>query len=226
MPSTLRERIGEISPSAALGLQRVLDQTHGLVLVSSPTGCGKSTMARALMDARRDRVEPFFHDTVRSADEARRLVDAAAAGLALGVVSASSAIGAILRLEDMCESGEGEMSRLLTEREISSVAVRAIPRLCFTCRTIETRDVGASIRAGDEVVPLASVFYRRGPGCSQCNGGVNGRALVVEVVCREPGPASHSVWSSGPLWRDGLRRAIAGAVSIDAVEDFCGDHLR
>ena len=117
--------LGVASPPTTEGLDRVIRQRQGLILVSSPTGCGKHRLAKALRDAKAQQALRFF-DEVRSREQACDLVHAAASGLAFGVISGYDATGAWLRLRDMSEADPDPVAALAS-RDVSSLAVRLVP---------------------------------------------------------------------------------------------------
>ena len=213
---TALSRLGSVSAPVAEGLARVLAQQSGLILVASPTGCGKHRTAKAIRDAKTQ--EQLMFDEVRSSEQARALIDAAASGLAIGVLSGLNATGAWLRVQDMCERTP-DPTLLLAAHCISSLAVRLVPALCSACRVVDDRPLphGSATYASQ---PSALRTYRKGAGCGRCSDGVVGRALVAEIVQRDG--LSKQRWSSGPLWADGLRQVVAGRVTFDDAETFCG----
>ena len=195
----------------------LLARNHGMILVTGPTGSGKSTtLYAALLEARKERVnivtveDPveyqidgvqqmqvnraagftfasalrniLRHDPdvimvgeIRDRETAQIAVESALTGhLLLSTLHTNTAATTITRLLDL-----GVESFLLRSTLLGVLSQRLMRRNCPHCLAVES--VPAHWR--DQLKLGADDIFRRGTGCSRCEGlGVHGRIAVYELM--------------------------------------------
>lgn len=258
--------------------KEILDMPHGIVLVTGPTGSGKSTtlytalsrlnteqkkiitvedpVEYQLAGINQIQVKPQINLTFSSAlrsivrqdpdiimvgemrdlETARIAVQSALTGhLVLSTLHTNDAAGGVTRLLDM-----GVDDYLITSTINGILAQRLVRRLCPHCREsyIPMRELVDELNLGEFVAEGEEVVLYRPTGCDQCGGrGYHGRLSLTEVLVMNDeirqlvmqhanaGEIQRAAIRGGmaTLYRDGLRKAIAGLTTLEEVARVAED---
>ena len=258
--------------------KEILDMPHGIVLVTGPTGSGKSTtlytalsrlnteqkkiitvedpVEYQLAGINQIQVKPQINLTFSSAlrsivrqdpdiimvgemrdlETARIAVQSALTGhLVLSTLHTNDAAGGVTRLLDM-----GVDDYLITSTINGILAQRLVRRLCPHCREsyIPMRELVDELNLGEFVAEGEDVVLYRPTGCDQCGGrGYHGRLSLTEVLVMNDeirqlvmqhanaGEIQRAAIRGGmaTLYRDGLRKAIAGLTTLEEVARVAED---
>jgi general secretion pathway protein E len=258
--------------------KEILDMPHGIVLVTGPTGSGKSTtlytalsrlnteqkkiitvedpVEYQLAGVNQIQVKPQINLTFSSAlrsivrqdpdiimvgemrdlETARIAVQSALTGhLVLSTLHTNDAAGGITRLLDM-----GVDDYLITSTINGIVAQRLVRRLCAHCRESYTpmRELVDELNLGEFVADGEEITLYHPQGCDECGGrGYYGRLSLTEVLVMNDeirqlvmqhanaGEIQKAAIRGGmtTLYRDGLRKAIAGRTTLEEVARVAED---
>jgi type II secretory ATPase GspE/PulE/Tfp pilus assembly ATPase PilB-like protein len=198
---SLREALDVTAPVADT-LEPVIDAGAGLVLVTGPTGVGKTALAVGLLGARhRLGLEATFHGDLATAGAARGALLDARTRFVVAILRTGESRAVFARLRELLDTP-------LPAIALTVVTMRLLPRLCASCRR------AASFRSGPPIVS-----YRRGEGCDECTAGYTGTVRVVEVLRYDAGKRFCRS-ASGDLATDGMLRLIEGSVASDDLATF------
>jgi len=258
--------------------KEILDMPHGIVLVTGPTGSGKSTtlytalsrlntaekkiitvedpVEYQLAGINQIQVKPQINLTFSSAlrsivrqdpdiimvgemrdlETARIAVQSALTGhLVLSTLHTNDAAGGITRLLDM-----GVDDYLITSTINGIVAQRLVRRLCPHCREpyVAMKELVDELNLTEFVADGGEVVLYRAKGCDECGGrGYFGRLSLTEVLMMNDelrqlvmqhanaGEIQKAAIRGGmvPLYRDGLRKSIAGLTTLEEVARVAED---
>jgi len=246
-------------------LENMIQKPHGIILVTGPTGSGKTTtlyaMLSVLNDAKRNILtveDPIEYDLdgigqtpvnpkvnmtfarglrailrqdpdvvmvgeIRDSETAQIAVQASLTGhLVLSTLHTNSAVGAIIRLEDM-----GVEPFLISSTLLGVISQRLVRKLCPECKTVTQLDVeqinGFEIK-GDDVVYQAN-------GCPSClQTGFRGRTGIYEMIEVDETLSTmihdttgqtqierYCRTKSRSLREDGIRKVVQGDTTLDEV---------
>jgi type II secretory ATPase GspE/PulE/Tfp pilus assembly ATPase PilB-like protein len=189
---------------------------------------GFASLSRAFM---RQDAEVIFIGEVRDNDSASAAVQLAQTGhLVLTTLHTRDSVGVISRLEAF-----DIHPNFIATSLIGSLAQRLVPRLCAHCKT-EYQPDRAMVKAAMSVAPPAQAvrFYKPGPGCPQCAGGIAGRLPIFELFTVDA-PAADMINRRCPraelliaahergmttLAEEALIRVYAGYIDIASVYSY------
>jgi general secretion pathway protein E len=247
--------------------QRALRQPHGIILVTGPTGSGKTTtlyagldhinqasrniltiedpieymlpgvgqtqvntkvgmtFARGLRAILRQDPDIVMVGEIRDLETAEIAVQASLTGhLVLSTLHTNTAVGAVVRLQDM-----GIENFLLSSSLLAVMAQRLVRLLCKDCRELrpatpaERELLGAHAVAGQQLAHPV--------GCARCNQtGYRGRTGIYELVpvdetlrklihdgASEQALEDRARELAPSIFEDGWRKALAGTTSLEEV---------
>ncbi len=247
-------------------IERIIKKPHGIVLVTGPTGSGKSTslyamlsnlnhesrniltvedpieydlegigqtqintkvdmtFARGLRAILRQDPDVVMVGEIRDKETADIAVQASLTGhLVFSTLHTNTAIGAIVRLQDM-----GVEPFLLSSSLVAVMAQRLVRKLCGHCKAPYTPD--SDEKALFNQPDFIGTLYHAN-GCDACGGtGFHGRLGIYEVVPIEreiQNVMHHQVTeqalealarqSSASIREDGWRKMVAGLTSSEEV---------
>ena len=224
---------------------RVMHRDQGLVLVTGPTGSGKTTTLYALLNSVNDVdvniqtiEDPIEYEVEgiiligesRDAETAQAAINASLTGhLVLTTLHANDSIRAVSRLLSM-----GVEKYLVADSLALSQAQRLVRRLCGYCK----RPAAASqetqehlFKQGVITAPLTQPIYEKA-GCQECHGtGYSGRVALMEL-CEANDEFRDLIEQAAPLsamraaalkhgfrtlYQEGLIQVIAGATTLDEI---------
>ncbi len=254
-------------------LGKIIQKPHGIILVTGPTGSGKTTtlyaMLTALNDTKRNILtveDPVEYDLdgigqtpvntkvdmtfakglrailrqdpdvvmvgeVRDAETAQIAVQASLTGhMVLSTLHTNSAVGAIIRLQDM-----GIEPFLLSSTLLGVISQRLVRTLCPRCKT--EIHLSEEELANYGINTTDTVYHAR--GCSHClQTGYKGRSGIYEMIEIDDALANmiHDSESqsqieaycrskSRNLRDDGIRKVVMGVTSLDEVVRVTRDNL-
>jgi len=247
--------------------QRVLRQPHGIILVTGPTGSGKTTtlyagldhineisrniltiedpieymlpgvgqtqvntkvgmtFARGLRAILRQDPDIVMVGEIRDLETAEIAVQASLTGhLVLSTLHTNTAVGAVVRLQDM-----GIENFLLSSSLLAVMAQRLVRLLCKDCSTLRPATPAELELLGRHAVPGQQLAHP--VGCARCNhSGYRGRTGIYELIeideqlrnmihesAGEQALLQVARERSGSIFEDGLRRVLAAETSLEEV---------
>jgi general secretion pathway protein E len=254
-------------------LSKVIQKPHGIILVTGPTGSGKTTTLYAMLtelnDAKRNILtveDPIEYDLdgigqtpvnnkvdmtfakglrailrqdpdvvmvgeIRDNETAQIAVQASLTGhMVLSTLHTNSAVGAIIRLQDM-----GIEPFLLSSTLLGVISQRLVRSLCPQCKT-ET-SLSDEELANYGIKSNHTVYQAE--GCSLClQTGYKGRSGIYEMIeiddalanmihdgKSQPQIESYCRSKNQNLRDDGIRKVIMGDTTLDEVVRVTRDNL-
>jgi len=254
-------------------LSKLIQKPHGIILVTGPTGSGKTTtlyaMLTALNDAKRNILtveDPIEYDLdgigqtpvnnkvdmtfakglrailrqdpdvvmvgeIRDNETAQIAVQASLTGhMVLSTLHTNSAVGAIIRLQDM-----GIEPFLLSSTLLGVISQRLVRNVCPKCKT-ET-SLSDEELANYGIKSKQTIFQAN--GCSHClQTGYKGRSGIYEMIeidnalanmihdgGSQPQIESYCHGKNQNLRDDGIRKVISGETTLDEVVRVTRDNL-
>ena len=180
-----------LDPDTFKQFKAAIDAPHGLILVTGPTGSGKTT---TLYSALNELNNPIYNIvTVEDPVEFQIPgINQVPTKKEIGLTFAS-ALRSILRQDpDIIMIGEirdtetaemGIAPFLISSSVILSCAQRLIRRICPHCKEPVTYPPKMFEELGIDPATLAGVQFYRGRGCERCkNSGYSGRMAVIEAM--------------------------------------------
>jgi general secretion pathway protein E len=252
---------------------KIIQKPHGIILVTGPTGSGKTTtlyaMLTALNDAKRNILtveDPIEYDLdgigqtpvntkvdmtfakglrailrqdpdvvmvgeIRDGETAQIAVQASLTGhLVLSTLHTNSAVGAIIRLQDM-----GIEPFLLSSTLLGVISQRLVRTLCPECKSAASLNEEELATYGFD----ASDEIYQARGCGQCvQSGYKGRSGIYEMIEIDD-PLANMIHDSVSqsqiesycrskghnLRDDGIRKVVSGETTLDEVLRVTRDNL-
>ncbi|HUP56718.1 MAG TPA: ATPase, T2SS/T4P/T4SS family, partial [Bdellovibrionota bacterium] len=150
-----------------------------LPFVSHTAVSAKMSFAALARSFMRQDADVIFIGEIRDADSAEAAIQLAQTGhLVLTTLHTRDAAGVIPRLEAF-----GIHPAFIAGTLIGSLAQRLVPRICPSCRLPGHVDDQAKKAMMEALPPPPSAqFYKTGPGCASCSGGVAGRMAFYELL--------------------------------------------
>jgi general secretion pathway protein E len=246
-------------------LRKMIEKPHGIILVTGPTGSGKTTTLYAVLSALNDSKrniltveDPIEYDLdgigqtpvntkvdmtfakglrailrqdpdvvmvgeIRDSETAQIAVQASLTGhLVLSTLHTNSAVGAIIRLQDM-----GIEPFLLSSSLLGILSQRLVRNLCTDCRSVQEFNAAERERYH---FSESDVIYKP-EGCPNClHLGYRGRSGIYELIdvdhqlarmihdqSNQQDIEEYCRTRSASIYEDGLAKARAGVTSIDEV---------
>ena len=177
-----------IDEETLLKLRKAIDAPHGMILVTGPTGSGKTTTLYSVLQELNNPQynivtveDPIEYElggvnqvAVRN-DIGLDFASALRSILRQDPLHTNDAAGAITRLDDM-----GIEPFLISSSILMTCAQRLVRRVCANCREEFQPEPEVFTRLGIE--QAETVFYR-GSGCDRCKGrGYLGRLAIIEAL--------------------------------------------
>jgi type II secretory ATPase GspE/PulE/Tfp pilus assembly ATPase PilB-like protein len=224
--------LGLSAPNEAL-FSEALSQTHGLILVTGPTGSGKSTTLYAALQevAGQPRSVVTIEDPV---EYALTGVTQVQVNTQAGITFAQG-LRALMRQDpDVIMIGEirdAETAMLAAQASLTGHLVLATLHTT-NCEAVVPRllSLGVDPTLVSDTIRLVTIQRLVRRFCSECNGGLSdphcrlcsgsgyaGRIGIFELHAYEHGHA----YSSATLMQDGLERVRSGLTSQEEVERVC-----
>ncbi|WP_330925467.1 type II secretion system ATPase GspE [Candidatus Sororendozoicomonas aggregata] len=208
-----------MTPADKTEIEQLLRKPYGIILVTGPTGSGKTTSLYACLSALNDKCrniltveDPIEYNLegigqtqvntkvdmtfarglrailrqdpdvvmvgeIRDRETAEIAVQASLTGhLVLSTLHTNTAVGALVRLEDM-----GVEPFLLASSLLGVVAQRLVRLLCEHCKETYTPDEAECLQLGVSYSQSPAIYHAK--GCKLCNfSGYRGRLGIYEVV--------------------------------------------
>ncbi len=249
------------------GIEQLLRKPYGIILVTGPTGSGKTTSLYACLTALNDKCrniltveDPIEYNLegigqtqvntkvdmtfarglrailrqdpdvvmvgeIRDRETAEIAVQASLTGhLVLSTLHTNTAVGALVRLEDM-----GVEPFLLASSLLGVVAQRLVRLLCEHCKEAYSPDEAECLQLGVSHSPSTAIYHAK--GCKYCNfSGYRGRLGIYEVVYVDEkirrmihsGEGEQTITdyvreSSRGIRDDGMEKVLSGLTTLEEV---------
>lgn len=249
-------------------LKSLIAKPHGILLVTGPTGSGKTTTLYSALSALNDKtrniitvedpiefslegigqtqvnnkVEMTFAKglkailrqdpdvvmigEIRDKETSEIAVQASLTGhLVLSTLHTNTAIGAVMRMQDM-----GVEPFLLASSLIGVMSQRLVRTLCHSCKTPYTPDAAECKLLGVSSSNPPTIHQAYAHGCPECKSGYKGRLGIYEVVeidetlrsmihngSGEIEMEKHARLHGPSIRQDGIDKIIKGVTTIEEV---------
>ena len=160
-------------------LRRLAAEPYGMVLVTGPTGSGKTTTLYAMITEINHGVDKIMVGEIRDPDTAQIAVQSALTGhLVFTTIHANNVFDVIGRFTQM------EIDPYSLVSALNAVLAQRLIRLvCATCSTPYQPSVDELHLSGLDPDKVSGYHFVHGKGCGHCRGtGYRGRTAIAELL--------------------------------------------